>query len=150
MCQGKESQPYGRMDASYDGFRADVRVALNGVAHVVLEGELDMAGVDLLRQRTLEAAEKNGCVVVDMSALRFIDSRGIAMLLELAEVAAAAGWTLRLVPAPAHVQRPIDVLGLTEWLPFMRDAADRARYTTDSRINGLAGDHPRHASLPEE
>jgi anti-anti-sigma factor len=102
-------------------FSADVRRATNDVAHLVLGGELDMAGVDLLRRRALEAAKENACVVVDMSALAFIDSTGIVTLLELAQRAAADGWTLRLVPGPTAVQRPIALLGLDQHLPFLEE-----------------------------
>ena len=78
-----------------------------------LAGELDLATVPVL-QENLEAAQKDGAevVVVDMSGLEFIDSTGIALLIESDRRFSEDGGRFLLIrsEAPAVAR----VLALTE------------------------------------
>jgi anti-sigma B factor antagonist len=85
-------------------------------ATLSLTGELDLAVVDLAREKLAEAREGNPThVVVDLSGLTFIDSTGIAFL-----VAAANGdgeHRLTFIPCEVYaVQRVLSVTGVAELL----------------------------------
>lgn len=54
-------------------------------------------------------------VEVDLSAVTFIDSTGVRLLLRLAADASSDGWALSIVPSEA-VRRIVCVLGLEERL----------------------------------
>lgn len=96
-----------------------VRTARNGNTQVVsLCGELDLANATTA-ESALDACFENGdaSVVVDMSALEFIDSTGIALLV------AALGRTeeerIRFIPSTAPaVTRVLELTGLAQRLPL--------------------------------
>jgi anti-sigma B factor antagonist len=101
-----------------------IKVLQNGTDHtLVLAGELDLANAEAL-SGALEAAEaaETSRVVVDMTALEFIDSTGIAVL-----VAAhrrmnenSDDLRLRFVPSKAvAVQRVMTLTGLDDAMPFV-------------------------------
>jgi len=87
---------------------------------VSLEGELDFATAFDVEMRLEEAIRTADQVVVDLSALRFIDSTGIRTLLEAHEAAQRENVELRLLPAPDSVQRVFEMAGLLDELPFAR------------------------------
>ncbi len=79
---------------------------------LTLSGELDMSNVETFKSAVASlSADK---VVLDMSALRFMDSAGIAALLQTRE---RIGAVVLRAPSPA-VRRVIEVTGLTDVLPF--------------------------------
>jgi anti-anti-sigma factor len=87
----------------------------DGVPVLALSGELDMSNTDALKAAiATSSARSAGRLVLDVRELRFIDSAGIAVLLEAAE---RIGTVSLRAPAPA-VRRVIEVTGLTETLPF--------------------------------
>jgi anti-sigma B factor antagonist len=87
----------------------------DGVPVLGLAGELDMSNTATLKAAIATAgADDGGRLVFDVSDLRFIDSAGIAVLLEAAE---RMGSVSLRAPAPV-VRRVIEVTGLTEVLPF--------------------------------
>jgi anti-sigma B factor antagonist len=103
-------------------FHSTTRDAGNRVRHLVLSGELDMAGIPELRRNLSEACSELECLVIDMSGLTFIDSTGIHFLLDMRSRAERDGWTLRVVPGPPQVQRVLEIAGVAELLPWA-DAA---------------------------
>lgn len=107
-------------------FDIQTRATDNGVAHVRVTGELDMATVGTLRQRVFEIAAGARNVVIDLSSLSFVDSSGVKLLLELSADSARDGWELKLVPGSRHVQRPIQLMGVEDRLPFLQDGARAA------------------------
>ena len=68
-----------------DAYAIELREAADGVALVVLEGELDLAAVPELRERLAEAggAGPRG-VVLDMAEVTFVDSSALRELLRAA------------------------------------------------------------------
>jgi len=100
-------------------FDVVIRNADNGVRHVSLHGELDLATVSRIEAQLPEAVSGAQCVVVDMSGLSFLDSTGIRFLFGLAATATAEGWKLRLVPGPPQVQDALRLVGLEDRLPFL-------------------------------
>lgn len=82
------------------------------VAH--LWGEID----DALRQQAgsvlARALDRNLPVVLDTSRVEFIDSAGIAFLIQLCTIGREEGLTVTLKDPPPVVSEVIEILGLTE------------------------------------
>jgi anti-anti-sigma factor len=107
-------------------FSATVRDTRNGVRHLVLTGELDLAAKVQLERSVADGPGEAACLVVDMSGLTFLDSTGIHFLVGLTKRAERDGWKLSLVPGPERVQRVLEVAGLGG-LPFLEPAAGGGR-----------------------
>jgi anti-sigma B factor antagonist len=110
----------------------DVRAGLlsiqsrrDGEVHLIeLEGELDLANAEALEDELGQALEggEHG-VVVDMAALTFIDSTGIALLITTLSRPEAEG-RLRFVPSQAPgVTRVLEITGVDRRLPFADGSA---------------------------
>lgn len=82
------------------------------VAH--LWGEID----DALRQQAgsvlARALDRNLPVVLDTSRVEFIDSAGIAFLIQLCTIGREEGLTVTLKDPPPVVSEVIQILGLSE------------------------------------
>jgi anti-anti-sigma factor len=85
---------------------------------VALEGELDFETAFDVEMRLENAIHRSKEVVVDLSALEFIDSTGIRTLLEAHRLAQRDGVRLRLLPGGPPIQRVFEVAGLLDELPF--------------------------------
>jgi anti-anti-sigma factor len=82
-------------------------------------GELDLASVDQLDWQLRELRETGfDQIELDLSALTFIDSTGLRLVLEWDNVAQRDGLRLRLRPGPPAVQRVFEVTGVIGRLPF--------------------------------
>ncbi len=101
------------LDADGTSGSADVTFDTDGVPTIKLTGEIDMSNVDSLR-RTIEpiVARAPERVIFDLSALAFMDSSGIALLLQVS----AKSKTVRVRHPSPIVQRMIDATGLTNIL----------------------------------
>ncbi len=101
-----------------------VRVAVSrgdNATTVHLEGELDLASKQHVRETVLEAVQHRPArLILDLSHLSFIDSSGVHVLLEVTQLSAEQQTSLLIVPGPPPVQRPFEILGLTDALPFLR------------------------------
>src|SRR5947209_3945151 len=87
---------------------------------IALQGEWDLAGQVQMRnqfQRVLERSPET--VVLDLSALSFIDSTGINGVIELQRRSLAQHVRLVIVPGPEAVQLPFEILGLAGTLPCL-------------------------------
>jgi anti-sigma B factor antagonist len=94
-----------------------IRSFRDGEQHVVaLTGELDIASVAEV-DRCLEEVEAGGAklIVLDLSALEFMDSCGLQLLL----VAHRRDDRLVIVRGPRAVQRVVQICGLDDQLPFV-------------------------------
>jgi anti-sigma B factor antagonist len=82
----------------------------SGTPVVVVRGDLDMSNADALKQTVASiAAGKPNALIIDFSGLRFMDSAGIAVLVD----AASQVPTVRLRHPSAAVRRVIEITGLT-------------------------------------
>ena len=91
-------------------------VRRNG-SHTVIEvgGEVDMLTSPQLRATVLEQlAETVGVelVVLDLDAVTFLGTSGLAVLIEVREAAHMAGVELRLACTARRVLRPLTIAGL--------------------------------------
>jgi len=99
---------------------------------ITLVGECDLAHQERFRAVVHETlAARPECVVLDLTDLRFIDSSGIQVVIELSEEAARDGIRLLVCPGARQVQRVFELCGLTSRLlfaapPALRSPATRA------------------------
>jgi anti-sigma B factor antagonist len=91
------------------------------VAHVT--GELDIAGAPHAGERIAEAVPTSARgLVVDMSALEFIDSSGVAMLFGLVRRLASRRQALRVVaPQGQPVARVLEIVEFERAAPVRTD-----------------------------
>jgi len=95
----------------------------DGVAIVEPRGELDVATVETLRV-ALDDIKVAWRLVLDLRGLSFIDSTGLHLLVALHQRAQRDGFQLALVVPAAPADRPMQLCGLHETLPFVTaDAA---------------------------
>lgn len=90
---------------------------------LVVEGELDLASVEVLEQyaeRALEAGVP-ATVVLDLSACDFIDSSGIGLLLRLQAELQDRGAALVVVGCGRAVQRSLSLTGVDAQLRLADD-----------------------------
>ena len=111
---GNEFDVTHRVDPSFTVVPGD-RSAL-----VVMSGEFDhQAGKDLSSVVIRLLNESPSTVSLDMTAVEFIDSSGIAMLLQLHHrIVRDGGGTLRVVRASSAARRTFAMCGLLEAFGF--------------------------------
>jgi anti-sigma B factor antagonist len=91
------------------------------VAHVT--GELDLAGAPRTGERIAEAVPTSARgLVIDMSALEFIDSSGVAMLFSLVRRLSSRRQELRVVaPRGRPVARVLEIVEFERAAPVRSD-----------------------------
>ena len=94
-----------------------------GVTRLTLTGELDLATAPELRAAIHDAAEDAELVIVDLSALAFMDSAGLCTIVTAHRKLRDAGRRLALTPGQRQVQRVFELTGLADTLPFTNDNA---------------------------
>jgi anti-sigma B factor antagonist len=101
------------------GLKVDLR---NGADDVLLSihGEIDLVTAPQL-EAALERARpsERGRLVVDLRGVSFLDSTGLVLLLRHQREAAAGGRRLIVVKGPPHVQRVLDITGMSERLTMV-------------------------------
>jgi anti-sigma B factor antagonist len=97
----------------------------DGVAHVVLSGELDLSTVDKVEQE-LQRVEKAGpaTVALDLSRLTFLDSSGLRLIVSADQRARRDNRRFVVVRGPDTVQRVFAITHLDEQLELVDDVAD--------------------------
>ena len=100
-------------------FHCDV-VRDGETARVRAIGELDMGAAPALAAEIAQVREA-GCrhVIIDLSALSFLDSSGLRLLLDCYAESRQDGHTIALIPGPRAVQRVFELTGTSEHLPFI-------------------------------
>jgi anti-sigma B factor antagonist len=90
----------------------------DGAAPVLrLTGDIDLASEAEWRSRAAELLETNPAlsdVIVDMSGVTFLDSRGMAVLADLHGKALARGGKLTLLAVPSRAYKAISLAGLDQ------------------------------------
>ena len=94
----------------------------DGRVVVRLTGEIDLSNVDGLEARIDEAISDVREVVIDLTAIDFIDSRGLRLLKRVSAVVAGRDGTLVVVaPASSIARSVLDMTGMSQEL-VVRDA----------------------------
>jgi anti-anti-sigma factor len=87
---------------------------------ITVAGELDVSTAPILQRELERAADESASSIrLDLSALRFMDSTGLQLVLSTASRAQEAGRDLELVRSTNSVQRVFQVAGLEERLTFV-------------------------------
>jgi anti-anti-sigma factor len=90
---------------------------LDGATRLRLEGDLDLLASDELAKVLLPLCERPGAVVeIDLTAVRFLDSTGIALLLRSHRRAGASGGKVVVTGANGPVERVLHATGADEIL----------------------------------
>jgi anti-sigma B factor antagonist len=86
---------------------------------LLLSGELDLVGAPALEAVLIHICTHTANrVVLDLSALRFMDSTGIQAVLIAQELCRACGCEFVIVPGPTQVQQLFEITGLARRLSF--------------------------------
>jgi|tagenome__1003787_1003787.scaffolds.fasta_scaffold20646955_2 anti-sigma B factor antagonist len=107
------------MGIADEDFTVDVRRE-GEHARVALTGELDIATVPRLAQ-VMREHDEAATVLLDLSALRFLDTSGLRAVIEEDQRATADGRRLQIVRGPAAVQRVFALAGVEDRLPFVSE-----------------------------
>ena len=93
---------------------------------VVVHGEVDLATADAVRAEVRLAFERSDSVVLDLRDVGFMDTQGLAVVIEAQQAAADDGTRFAITRAPDHVHRLFDMIGLTPRLTIVDDPAAAA------------------------
>jgi stage II sporulation protein AA (anti-sigma F factor antagonist) len=93
---------------------------------VVVRGEIDLATADAVRADVRAAFERSQTVVLDLREVDFMDTQGLAVVIEAQRAAADDGTRFAITRAPEHVHRLFDMIGLTPKLTVVDDPAAAA------------------------
>jgi anti-anti-sigma factor len=88
-------------------------------------GDIDMGTVDLLRDELDSAREQGASVLLDLFAVRFIDSTGLQLLLQASEMSAHSDWGFFLVRPSEAVQRLMQISGTADLITVVDTGAER-------------------------
>ena len=98
-------------------FAVVVRPINDHEVRVSVEGELDLVSASELEDSLKRELLASNDVLLDLSAMDFIDSTGLHAIVESVRTAKAVGRKLKLsADLPAHARRLMEIVGL---LPFM-------------------------------
>ena len=97
----------------------------DGLAHVVLRGELDLSTVEKVEQE-LDAVQagEDKLLVLDLSGLTFLDSTGLRLMVTADQRAQKEGRRLVIVKGPEPVQRVFSITKLDETLDIVDDVSE--------------------------
>jgi anti-sigma B factor antagonist len=86
---------------------------ITGGAVVGLEGEVDLYHSPALKQKLAEVAKKKpGCVILNFAEVKYIDSSGLATIIDLYQQMKAYGGKLALIGLSVQVRSVFEVARL--------------------------------------
>ena len=94
--------------------------SLDGSTVLIAAGEIDIATAPALREALLAAAQLSGRVVVDLSAVTFLDSTGLGVLMGSFKHISAQG-SMCLVGPTGLVAKVLSITRLDEFIPIHTD-----------------------------
>jgi anti-anti-sigma factor len=84
---------------------------------LTLTGELDLASVEMLKNRLAQLEERRQAVRLDLSQLEFIDSVGLHLLLKTVQNARTRDWPFAIDPSLAPpVKTMFELIQLEDFL----------------------------------
>ena len=105
-------------------FRAELSQHADDVAVVTVEGEVDLYTAPEFKEVLLGAVDEGARhVIVDLSAVTFVDSTALGVLVVAGRRCTDAGGELRLVGLRPHVRKVFDITGLSGAFPILPDLA---------------------------
>lgn len=85
---------------------------VNGAAVVALTGDVDLQTSPAVRQKLLESLEQYKRIIVDLSAVNYIDSSGVASLVEAFQVSRKKGTFFALASVSSAAMRVLSLARL--------------------------------------
>ena len=85
---------------------------VDGAAIVALTGDVDLQTSPVVRQKLLESLERHTRIVVDLSAVNYIDSSGVASLVEAFQVSRKKGASFALASVSSSAMRVLSLARL--------------------------------------
>jgi anti-sigma B factor antagonist len=104
------------------GFAVKRHDTADGEALLACTGELDLATVPVFEDALRRAAADGRAIVVDLSELDFIDSRGLATILAFDRDLRESDRRLTIVRGPDAVTRIFEITGVLDRLEFVDSA----------------------------
>lgn len=96
----------------------------DGLAHVVLTGELDLSTIGSVEQELSRVeGERPAVVALDLSRLTFLDSSGLRVIVSADKRARRENRRFVVVRGPETVQRVFSITRLDEQLELVDDIA---------------------------
>jgi anti-anti-sigma factor len=90
---------------------------------VTVRGDVDLATVGALRNELTGALARADTVVLDLREVSFMDTQGLAAVIEAEHASSQSGTRFVVVRAPATVHRLFDMIGLSDRLTVVDDPA---------------------------
>jgi anti-sigma B factor antagonist len=107
--------------------RLDLLELSDNTVQLALDGRLDLEGTQSVEQKfSFAATTKSLGVIVDLSAVTFLASIGIRMLLTAARAQATRGGKLVLAAPQDPVRKVLEAAGIDQLVPILNDV-DAAR-----------------------
>lgn len=117
-AEGRDGSRVPVSNEELEPFRIEVEPSRD-IVRVVPVGELDLATTEKLREEIDRLHEAGfNRLVLDLRQLRFMDSTGLRLVLEVDAGSRDAGWDFSLVRGPEAVHRLFEVTNLTQRLDF--------------------------------
>ncbi len=92
---------------------------VRGWVRLRLRGDLDLTAATWFKQRLIDELDSSDGVLLDLSAVDFIDSTGLALILAGIRHAEAMGGHLEFAqPLPLQARRLLEISGLLPRLVF--------------------------------
>jgi anti-sigma B factor antagonist len=98
--------------------------SIDGGVIIAVTGEIDLLTADQLTEALATEVARHALVVVDLTAVRFLSSSGLAALALAHRAALEAGHELRLVAGNRVTLRPIQITGLAEEIAVFASLPD--------------------------
>ena len=99
----------------------------DGFQIIALQGEVDMHSATGLRERLLSALQDPAGLIVDMSEVSFIDSSGIAILVEAYKRAKQHSQAFALAGVRAAPMQVLQLTRLDKVFPLFQDVASATK-----------------------
>ena len=101
-------------------FSVQVLTVAPDASRVVVAGEIDMATGPEVREALTRQMAEGRDVVLDLTGVTFLDSSGLAILVEAINAAETTAWNLGVVSdLPLPVRRLLELTGLEAALPLV-------------------------------
>jgi anti-anti-sigma factor len=96
---------------------------VGGSLTLALSGELDISTADRLQDAVSRLCVAEGAreLTLDLRALTFVDSSGLAAIVYTSRLCGRYACELSVIRGPQSVQNVFEMTGLTELLPFRSD-----------------------------
>ncbi|MFL6134900.1 MAG: STAS domain-containing protein [Nocardioidaceae bacterium] len=120
--QGEHAAPQYVLQGPSGGEQASfVLEAMDGCTVVFARGEIDLAASPIMREVMTKAVESCRHVIVDLSAVSFLDSTGLGVLLGTHKTVAAARRSMSLAGPCGFVAKVLSITRIDEAIPVHPD-----------------------------